>query len=137
MIGGGIFIAPIMSVLNLGQNNVIINSIVDTFLPEGHYRKYRKKLEQLAKYSEEYNKSKYVESAEKISKIVDDIPVDMPIIESVASAVKADIPIPTFEISAINSEILRAISYIELQIELYDNMIKEEEESFIMMLNLL
>lgn len=74
----------------LSSQAYIPNSSVDTHdLPIDYdtYKRYRKKLEHVAKLAEKHNQSKYIKQAIKVAEIIEDTQIDAPNIKQAAESV--------------------------------------------------
>ncbi len=92
----------------------------------GAYKRYRKKLERIAKITDERERKKFVKKAEKILK--EEIP------EEVKQEVKAAVEIakePEFDFSLIQAKMLAALAVLEQQLQ---ELIKKKEEELIILL---
>lgn len=113
-------------------NNQVFNTgqtvpVVDTH-DGGHYKRYRKRLERLAKLADEHNQSKYVQIAEKTIEIADELQISLP---EVFEAPLQSAKIPEFDFSALQAQITRMKKYLDDLIAIRE--IEEEEETIIMM----
>lgn len=56
----------------------------DLLIDRETYKRYRKKLEHVAKLAEKHHQSKYIKQAIKVAEIIEDAPIDAPIIKKTA-----------------------------------------------------
>lgn len=101
-------------------------------LDAGHYKRYRKKIERLAKLADDYNRSKYVDQAVKAAEIVEELQISSPVIEQIAVAVTAERALPVIDYVALQAEFLRVKKYLDDLIELYEE--GEDELALMMMI---
>lgn len=122
-------------------NNAIFNTDGGTPTPpDTHdganaddYKRYRKRLERLAKLSDKHNQSKYIRETVKIAEIVKELPIETPAIERVSQKTR---DISNYDLSAIQSEILLAINYINAIINEKLRLEQEQEDELILLMAL-
>ncbi len=118
-------------------NNAIFNTDGGTPTPpDTHdgadpdsYKRYRKRLERLARLSDEHLKSKYVKEAVKVAEFAQEIPISVPIIQEVSERVSVNQRIDDIDLSALQREIARLLIYIEK----YINELEQEDELILLM----
>ena len=112
-----------------------VRSSVDTHdgISDGDYRRYRKRLERLAKLADEHNQSKYVKIAEKTAKIADELQISTPLADEIAAQPQTQ-QIPEFDFSALQAEISKVSKYLDDLIEIRE---RDAEDETIMMMALM
>jgi hypothetical protein len=116
-------------------NNCVVENQTDTHdLPIDHdtYRRYRKKLESVAKLAEQHHAKKYIKQAVKVAEIIENTSIDAPIIQQVADSVQNNTPIE-IDFSLLSEEINKVISHFDniLQKRIMD---MEADEEMIVLL---
>lgn len=117
---------------------LLLNVCADTDTHDGgwserDYRRYRNKLEQLAKAGDRFNESKYIKEANKVVEIIQEIEVQAPVIGKVASK---EIELNPKYFEYIQEELQVAIDKINAALEYRKRLRLEEleDEQTLMML---
>lgn len=92
---------------------------------ERDYKRYRRKLELLAKSGERFTQSKYIKEATKVLKIVEALPVETPIIQKIAFN-QEEIEQKYFD--QINQELNRVINYLDAALHQREELRLEQED---------
>lgn len=112
----------------------VIGGVSDNFLPDD-YKKYRKKLEKLARISDDYNESKYVKEVQDLTEIAKVLEIHAPISNTLAAYVKDSVDVPYFDVSALRGEIItiqnRINEIIKFNLQLEQEL---EDETILLML---
>lgn len=104
---------------------------------ERDYKRYRRKLELLARAGDKFNASKYIKEANKAVEIIQEIPIDAPVITQVAAR---EIEIDPAYFEAIQKELNAAIGYldaiIQKQNQLRIDALQEQEDEQILLMSI-
>lgn len=101
------------AIFNTGAVTPPVTDTHDGGVKPSDYRRYRRKIEKMIKASEKYNREKYINEAVAVAEIVEELPIEAPVIQEIAQAIKDEISLDQIDFTLLQAELIRVIRYLD------------------------